>query len=42
MTAYLSARPSVERKGRYVFAVDGREVDFGPAVQPGGQLYPIS
>ncbi|MGW6504212.1 glycoside hydrolase family 36 protein, partial [Nonomuraea angiospora] len=42
LTAYLSARPAVVRKGRYVFAVDGREVDFGPAVAPGGQLYPIT
>ncbi|TYB69159.1 alpha-galactosidase [Nonomuraea sp. PA05] len=42
MTAYLSARPAVVRKGRYVFAIDGREVDFGPAVAPDGQWYPIS
>ncbi|MFB4270528.1 glycoside hydrolase family 36 protein [Nonomuraea sp. GTA35] len=42
MTAYLSASPAVVRKGRYVFAVDGREVDFGPAVAPDGQWYPIS
>ena len=42
MTAYLSARPAVVRKGRYVFAIDGREVDFAPAVAPDGQWYPIS
>ncbi|GAA2334015.1 glycoside hydrolase family 36 protein [Dactylosporangium salmoneum] len=41
---YLEAKPAVRRLGRYRFAVDGREVDFGPAVaaDTGEQLYPIS
>ncbi|HTJ36935.1 MAG TPA: glycoside hydrolase family 36 protein [Dactylosporangium sp.] len=41
---YLDRTPAVRRLGRYRFSVDGREVDFAPAVasDTGGQLYPIS
>ncbi|MBT2410672.1 alpha-galactosidase [Streptomyces sp. ISL-12] len=43
LTAYLTARPDVRRLGRYRFALDGREVDFGPAVTPESeQRYPIA
>ncbi|GIJ50410.1 alpha-galactosidase [Virgisporangium aliadipatigenens] len=44
LRTYLEATPEVRRLGRYRFAVDGREVDLGPAVAPerGGQAYPIS
>jgi alpha-galactosidase len=44
MTRYLSHRPQVRRLGRYRFSLDGREVDFSPAVaaDPAGQRYPIS
>ena len=44
MTAYLTARPQVRRLDRYRYRLDGREVDFRPAVDPSGasQLYPIS
>lgn len=43
MTSYLSARPRVRRLGRYRFALDGREVDFTPAVAPEReQRYPIA
>ncbi|MGP2439375.1 glycoside hydrolase family 36 protein [Streptomyces sp. JW3] len=43
MTAYLTARPEVRRLGRYRFALDGREVDFTPAVAPESeQRYPIA
>lgn len=43
MTAYLAARPEVRRLGRYRFTLDGREVDFTPAVAPETQQrYPIS
>jgi alpha-galactosidase len=44
MTDYLSRRPRVERLDRYRYAIDGRTVDFGPAVHPGAgaQSYPIS
>ncbi|NEB75576.1 alpha-galactosidase [Streptomyces sp. SID14478] len=43
MTAYLGARPEIRRLGRYRFALDGREVDFTPAVHPEAQqLYPIA
>ncbi len=43
MTAYLSRRPEVRRLDRYRFSLDGREVDFGPAVSAdAGQRYPIS
>ncbi|WP_410668040.1 hypothetical protein [Amycolatopsis sp. cmx-4-68] len=42
MTAYLTTRPEVRKIGRYRFALDGRVVDFGPAVHPGNdQQYPI-
>jgi len=34
MNVYLAARPEVRRLSRYRFALDGREVDFGPAVDP--------
>jgi alpha-galactosidase len=43
MTRYLSRQPSVERLTRYQFRIDGREVDFGPAIAAdAGQRYPIS
>lgn len=44
MIKYLARTPQIRRLGRYRYAVDGREVDFGPAVNPAaaGQLYPIS
>jgi alpha-galactosidase len=42
MRQYLEARPAIRRLDRYRFTVDGREVDFGPAVATDGQLYPIS
>lgn len=29
---WLESRPRVERIGRYTFSIDGREVDFGPAM----------
>ncbi|MFF4473544.1 glycoside hydrolase family 36 protein [Streptomyces sp. NPDC001599] len=42
METYLTGRPEVRRLGRYRFALDGREVDFGAAVAPGDeQRYPI-
>jgi alpha-galactosidase len=31
--AFLEAHPVVERTGRYRFSLDGREVDFGPAME---------
>lgn len=31
--AFLKAQPDIERTGRYTFSLDGREVDFGPAVE---------
>jgi alpha-galactosidase len=43
MTRYLSHRPQVRRLDRYRFSLDGREVDFAPAVAADpGQRYPIS
>jgi alpha-galactosidase len=39
---YLDAKPAVQRLSRYRFRIDGREVDFAPAVATDGQLYPIS
>jgi alpha-galactosidase len=43
MTRYLAHRPRVERLDRYRFSLDGREVDFGPAIMAdAGQRYPIS
>ncbi|MFB7599684.1 glycoside hydrolase family 36 protein [Streptomyces sp. NPDC056160] len=43
MAAYLTNRPEVRRLGRYRFALDGREVDFTPAVTPSEeQRYPIA
>jgi len=39
---YLDHKPAIRQLSRYRFTIDGREVDFGPAVAPGGQLYPIS
>ncbi|MFD9702463.1 glycoside hydrolase family 36 protein [Lentzea sp. NPDC059081] len=42
MTRYLGHRPDVRTLGRYRFALDGREVDLTPAVDPGAeQVYPI-
>ena len=32
LLAFLASRPRVERTGRYAFALDGRQVDFSPAV----------
>ncbi|MFG2042486.1 glycoside hydrolase family 36 protein [Dactylosporangium sp. NPDC048998] len=44
MTTYLSRRPAITRHDRYRYAIDGRVVDFTPAVDPaiGEQPYPIS
>lgn len=44
MTAYMARRPRIEHLDRYRYAIDGREVDFGPAVNPSATdgLYPIS
>ncbi|GAA0908959.1 glycoside hydrolase family 36 protein [Virgisporangium aurantiacum] len=44
LRAYLDASPTIHRVDRYRFTIDGREVDFGPAVagDTGSQLYPIS
>ncbi|MEV0562996.1 glycoside hydrolase family 36 protein [Dactylosporangium sp. NPDC050588] len=42
MREYLDAKPVIRRLGRYRFTLDGREVDFAPAVATDGQLYPIS
>ena len=39
---YLEAEPEIRRLGRYRFTIDGRQVDFAPAVAGGGQAYPIS
>ncbi|TDD63388.1 alpha-galactosidase [Kribbella antibiotica] len=41
LTTYLSERPSVVQEGRYRWALDGRVVDFGAALNR-GQQYPIS
>ena len=32
MTGYLARTPSIERHGRYQFTIDGRQIDFAPAV----------
>jgi alpha-galactosidase len=43
MTHYLDHRPDIRRLARYRFSLDGREVDFTPAVDPDAQqAYPIS
>ena len=43
MTRYLGHRPDIRRLGRYRFSLDGREVDFTPAVdQDTEQVYPIT
>ncbi|MDI1461293.1 alpha-galactosidase [Catellatospora sp. KI3] len=42
MSAYLTARPDVRRISRYRYSIDGRSTDFGPAVVPADQAYPIS
>ncbi|MCS7477097.1 glycoside hydrolase family 36 protein [Umezawaea endophytica] len=43
MVRYLGHRPEVRKLGRYRFALDGREVDFTPAVdQDTEQLYPLT
>ncbi|NUT35621.1 MAG: alpha-galactosidase, partial [Hamadaea sp.] len=42
MISYLSARPRIQRLGRYEYAVDGRIADFTPAITPAAQAYPIS
>jgi alpha-galactosidase len=41
LKAYLAQRPVVERLGRYLYAVDGRPVDFRAALD-NGQRYPIA
>ncbi|MET0422371.1 MAG: glycoside hydrolase family 36 protein [Actinoplanes sp.] len=41
MTAYLSARPEIQRVDRYTYRVDGREVDFTAAITPAAQAYPL-
>ncbi|MFI0239829.1 glycoside hydrolase family 36 protein [Streptomyces sp. NPDC016845] len=43
MTAYFERRPEIRKLGRYRFTLDGREVDFTPAVVPETeQRYPIA
>lgn len=42
LAEFLTARPAVEQIDRYRFTIDGRPVDFTPAVATDGQLYPIS
>ncbi len=43
MTHYLDHRPDIRKLGRYRFSLDGREVDFTPAVDPDAeQVYPIA
>jgi alpha-galactosidase len=43
MCAYLESEPVIRHLDGYRYTIDGREVDFGPAVTGGaGQLYPIS
>nr|BFE57549.1 alpha-galactosidase [Dactylosporangium thailandense] len=42
LRTYLEASPEIRRLSRYRFTLDGREVDFAPAVATDGQLYPIS
>jgi alpha-galactosidase len=42
LRTYLAARPEIRRRSRYVYTVDGREVDFAPAITPAGQAYPIT
>jgi alpha-galactosidase len=44
MTSYLAHRPAITRLDRYRYAIDGRTVDFEPAVNPASseQHYPIS
>jgi alpha-galactosidase len=39
---FLTERPAVVQLDRYRFTIDGRPVDFTPAVATDGQLYPIS
>lgn len=41
LTTYLSARPEVRRLGRYLYAIDGRKVDFTGAIEPTAQAYPL-
>ncbi|WP_328475991.1 alpha-galactosidase [Actinoplanes sp. NBC_00393] len=42
LQSYLKARPEIRQLGRYRFEVDGRKVDFTPAVTPAAQAYPIT
>ena len=44
MTRYLGEKRRVSKLGRYLFSIDGREVDFAPAITPerNGQRYAIS
>jgi alpha-galactosidase len=42
MTAYLNARPDIQRIGRYEYAIDGRRTDFTAVISPADQAYPIS
>jgi alpha-galactosidase len=32
LRAFLEAEPQIERTGRYKYSIDGREVDFSPAI----------
>ncbi|MGB7874522.1 MAG: hypothetical protein WBL25_09070 [Anaerolineales bacterium] len=32
LRAFLEADPQIERTGRYTFTIDGRKVDFSPAI----------
>jgi alpha-galactosidase len=42
LRTFLESRPEVRQLDRYRFTIDGRHVDFTPAVSTDGQLYPIS
>ena len=42
MCGYLAARPDVRRVDRYTYTIDGRKVDFAPAISPAAQAYPIT
>lgn len=36
MIEYLSRKPKIEKRGRYEFVIDGRRVDFAPAIGANG------
>ncbi|MEU8611625.1 glycoside hydrolase family 36 protein [Actinoplanes sp. NPDC048791] len=42
LRTYLVAQPEIRRRSRYVYTVDGREVDFAPAITSAAQAYPIT